>query len=101
MSMGNVCCACGYKCNDPSCKRGCDRLTPAERSVIEAAMAYAPPGIMKGNRLCDAVDALRAERAPKPRYKVKAFGSIMDTTTNEELCMSEIVDRLNAAESAK
>ena len=69
------CCACGYKCNDPECKRGCERLTAAEREVIETAIKWRESReyqVQEYKKVADAaslrakVDSLNAERAPKP-----------------------------------
>ena len=60
---------------------GTGRMTPAERAVIEAAELWRGgwherANSTTGEMLTKAVDALRAERAPKPRWVVMPNGII-------------------------
>jgi hypothetical protein len=108
--------ACEHKCYKWACEDclthgtsrrvGVPRLSDAESEVIEAAEVWnvseGTANCMPGrNRLFAAVAALRAERAPKPRYTVEV-GTIRDNALSITLSAANVAELLNnAAEAGK
>ena len=94
-------------------------MTNAERELIAAALEHADDHHDKviggSRRLADAAAAVRAERAPKPRYHFFGGGLLQPQTytvqdykerkavcfTNDAHAAELVVAALNAAEAAK
>ena len=113
-TSGIVCgkCGAGWKREN--------RLTQAERDVIEAAMEHYPEGLIcvdgprSLSRLISAIQTIRAERAPKPRYHVELairdhctpWAVVWDGVRTESRWPTQVnaqyrADILNAAEAKK